>query len=179
MKIKALVIELVVLLFAVGASAQSAPAPVVQHAVISVDAAGYGSAKGTQAVSLVGGAFQFTSNVSLGYLRVSNPADSTQPVYNLGVANYSRELKALLGSKLSSKLAFDSSNFVVTFQAGGGKVNYAGASHVAEVGGIFLTRPVANNLALTCGYQVLHGQGTSILTRNTSSVPTVGLNFTF
>lgn len=160
------------------ASAQT-PAPPTQHFVISVNAAGYGGQSGTQAVSLAGAAFQVTKNVSAGYLNVSNPTDSTQPKYHLGVLNYTRELRAVIGQKLASKLAFDTTNWLVTVQAGGGKVRYEGVDRVAEIGGIFISRPVANNLQLVCGYQVLHGQGTSILTRNVAQQPTVGLTFTF
>jgi hypothetical protein len=150
-----------------------------QHFVISVNAAGYGDAKGTTAVSLAGVAFQVTKNVSAGYFNISNPTDSTAPKYHMGSLQYTRELNALVGKKLSAKLLFDTTNWLVTFQAGAGKVTYAGVNRIAEVGGIFVSRPVANNLQLVCGYQVLHGQGTSVLTRNVSSVPTVGLTFTF
>lgn len=167
------------LCWSVSAFAQTvAPTP-TQHFVISANASGYGGAKGTQAVSLAGAAFQVTKDVSAGYLQVFNPTDSTQPKYHLGVLNYTRELRALIGSKLSSKLVFDTTNWLVTFQGGAGKVNYEGVNRIAEVGGVFLTRPVANNLSLTCGYQILHGQGTSVITRNNSFAPSVGLNFTF
>jgi hypothetical protein len=150
-----------------------------QHVVISVNASGYNGAKGTQAVSLAGAAFQVTKNVSAGYFQISNPADSTAPKYHMGSLQYTRELQALLGKKLSSKFVFDTTNWLVTFQAGAGKVSYDGANRVAEVAGIFISRPVANNLQLNCGYQFLHGQGNSILTRNNTSAPTVGLTFTF
>lgn len=163
---------------AIGLAVASVASAQTQHAVISVSAAGY-NGKGTQAVSLAGAAAQLTKNVSVGYFNISNPTDSTQPKYHMGAVNYTRELRALVGAKLSSKLTFDTTNWLVTFQAGAGKVSYAGANHVAEVGGIFISRPVANNLQLQCGYQVLHGQGTSILTRNVSQQPSVGLVFTF
>lgn len=149
-----------------------------QHFVINVNATGY-NGKGTQAVMLAGAAFQVTNNISAGYFQISNPTDSTQPKYHMGVLNYTRELNALLPNKLTSKLAFDTTNWLVTFQAGAGKVNYANVNRIAEVVGIFVARPVADHLQLTCGYQLLHGQGTSILTRNVTNAPTIGLTFTF
>lgn len=149
-----------------------------QHVVITVNATGY-DGKSTQAVTLAGAAFQVTTNVSAGYFQISNPTDSTAPKYHMGSLQYTRELQALIGKKLSSKLVFDTTNWLITFQAGAGKVTYAGANHIAEVGGVFISRPLANNLQINCGYQLLHGQGTSILTRNNTSAPTVGLTFTF
>lgn len=156
-----------VLLLPVGASAQ-------QHFVINGNAAGYGGASGTQAVAIEGAGFQVTSNVSVAYGRISNPADSKQPIYNLGDLNYTRELASLLGKKLTSKLVFDSTNWLVTFQASAGKVTGPGFNRIAEGGGVYLSRPVANNVAMTCGIRVLHGAGTSIV-----KVPTVGMSFTF
>src|SRR5258706_8240043 len=100
-----------------------APAP-AQHFVISANAAGYGDAKGTSAVSLAGAAFQVTKDVSAGYLQVSNPTDSKAPVYHLGVLNYTREVRALIGSKLSSKLVFHTTNWLFPFHGGGRQSPY-------------------------------------------------------
>lgn len=175
---RSLITVVAVLLCSIPVVAQT-PAPAVQHFVISANAAGYGGAKGTTAISEAGTGFQLTADVSVAYARISNPTDSTAPVYNLGAVNYTRELKSILGTKLSRKLAFDTSSWLVTFQGGAGKVDYAGAHHVAELAGIFLARPVANNLQLTCGYQYLHGQGNSLITRSNTGVPVVGLTFTF
>lgn len=162
------------LALAMGSLAQTS-----QHFIVNANAAGYGDQKGTSAVSEVGTGFQVTKDFSVAYARISNPTDSKAPVYNMGAVNYTRELKSLLGSKLTSKLVFDTSNYLVTFQAGAGKVTYEGVNRVAELAGIFLSRPVSNNMQLTCGYQFLHGQGNSLITRSNTGVPTVGLNFTF
>ncbi|SRR6266568_1256166 len=159
--------------------AQTPPEAPIQHFVISVDAAGYGGSKGTTAVMLSGAAFQVTTNVSAGYFQISNPTDSTAPKYHMGSLQNTHELNALLPTSLKSKLVFDTTNWLVTFQAGAGKVNYLNVSHVAEVGGIFLSRPMSNHMQLNCGYQILHGQGTSILTRNTAGTLLVGLTSTF
>jgi hypothetical protein len=156
-----------------------AQAQSTQHFVISASASGYNGQKGEQAVSLAGAAVQVTNNVSVGYFNISNPTDSTQPKYHMGVVNYTRELQALVGKKLASKVVFDTTNWLVTFQAGAGKVSYLNAQHVAEVGGVFLSRPIANNMQIQCGYQVLHGVGTSVLTRNVTQQPSVGIVFTF
>jgi hypothetical protein len=150
-----------------------APAPqTIQHFVINANAAGYG---GSQAVSIEGAGFQVTSNVSVAYGRISNPTDSQQPIYNLGDLNYTRELRALLGSKLSSKLVFDTTNWLVTFQVSGGKVTAPGGiNRIAEGAGIYCTRPVANNMSMTTGIRFLHGIGNT-----TVKVPVAGVNFTF
>lgn len=169
----------IAVLFLASVLASVSFAQATQHFVISASAAGYNGKPGTQAVSLAGAAFQVTKDVSAGYLNVSNPADSTQPKYHLGVLNYTRELKSIIGANLSSKLVFDTTNWLVTVQAGGGKVNFAGNTHVAEVGGVFLSRPIANNMQIQCGWQLLHGVGTTILTRNVTQQPSVGIVFTF
>src|ERR1700675_945454 len=81
-----------------------------QHFVISASASGYNGTKGTQAVSLAGAAVQVTKAVSAGYLNIGNPTDSTQPRYHLGVVNYTRELRSIIGARLSSKIVFDTTN---------------------------------------------------------------------
>lgn len=166
---------------ATGAAAPApTPEPAIQHFVISVSAANYNGAKGSQPESIAGTALQLTSNLSVGYNQIFNPADSTQPKYRLGVVNYSRELHDLLGSKLSSKFIFDTTRLIVTFQAGAGKVSYDGANHIAETAGAFISLPLADHVSFQLlGYQVLHGQGTSTLTRNVSGQMSSGLYFTF
>lgn len=164
---KVIVLVVAMALSAVVASAQ-------QHFVINTSTAGTSSSDGMQPVAVAGAGFQLTSNLSVAYGRISNPTNSQQPVYNLGDLNYTRELKSLLGTKLSSKLAFDSTNWLVTFQASAGKVTGVGFNRIAEGGGVYLTRPVANNVAVTTGFRLLHGAGTQLV-----KVPTVGLNFTF
>jgi hypothetical protein len=157
-----------------------APEPVVQHFVISVSASGYGGQKGTQAESIAGTALQLTPHVSVGYNQIFNPSDSTQPKYRLGVVNYTRELHDLLGAKLSSKFVFDTTRLIVTFQGGAGKVSYEGVNRIAETGGAFLSFPLADHVSFQLvGYQVLHGQGTSTLTRSTTGQMSSGLYFTF
>jgi hypothetical protein len=157
---------------------QTTPAPSTpptQHFVISANAAGYGGpGSGTQAVMIVGAGFQLTSNISVSYGSISNPTDSTQPRYNLGDFNYTREVASFLPASLKAKLTFDTTNYLVTFQASGGKVTAPGVNRVAEGAGIYISRPVANNMQLTCGYRFLHGVGTS-----TVKIPSVGINFTF
>lgn len=178
---KVTAVILAFLAFTVPCRAQTvSPAnPPTQHFVINVNAAGYNGAAGTQAVSLIGSAFQLTSDVSVGYLQILNPTDGTQPKYHLGVANYTRQLDAFLPKAVKSKLLIDTTNWLITFQAGGGKVSYLNVNRIAEDFGVFISRPVAPNLQLQCGYQVLHGQGTSVLTRNVTNQPTAGLIFTF
>lgn len=162
-----------------GQTTAPAPAP-VQHFVISASAAGYNGQSGATALSIAGTGIQLTTNVSVAYNLISNPSDNTAPKYNLGVINYSRGLDAILGKTLSSKLTFDTSNFVVTFQAGAGKVSMPSAHHIAETGGIYLSRPLADHVSLQIvGYQVLHGQGTTVLTHNVTQQISSGLNFTF
>lgn len=166
------------------ATGAGAPAPTsepaIQHFVISVSAANYDGAKGSQPESIAGTALQLTSNLSVGYNQIFNPADSTQPKYRLGVVNYSRELHDLLGAKLSSKFIFDTTRLIVTFQAGAGKVTYDGANHIAETAGAFISLPLADHVSFQLlGYQVLHGQGTSTLTRNVTGQMSSGLYFTF
>ena len=156
------------------------PAPAVQHFVISVNAAGYNGQKGMQATTIAGTALQLTTNLSVGYEQIFNPSDSTQPKYRMGVANYTRELKSLLCTRLSSKLVFDSSNILVTFQGGAGKVTFANVNRIAEMGGAFINIPLADHVSFqVLGYQVLHGQGTTTLTRNVTGQVTSGLYFTF
>jgi hypothetical protein len=169
---------LAVILFLSLAVAGFAQTP-TQHFVISANAAGYDGQKGMTAVSEEGTGFQLTSNVSLAYARISNPTDSKAPVYNLGAVNYTRELGSLLPAKLKKSLVFDTTNWLVTFQAGAGKVTYEGVNRIAELAGLFLARPVAPNMQITCGYQWLHGQGNSLITRSNTGVPVVGLTFTF
>ncbi len=157
-----------------------APAPAVQHFVISVSASGYNGQSGAAPLSIAGTGIQLTQNLSVAYNLISNPSDTTAPKYNLGVINYSRGLNSILGKSLSSKLSFDSSNFVVTFQGGAGKVSMPSVHHVAETGGIYLSRPLADHVSLqVVGYQVLRGQGTTILTHNVTQQISTGLNFTF
>src|SRR5258708_39568983 len=113
--------------FLLGGRAQAqtpTPAPATQHFVISATAVAYGDQKGTTAVSEEGTGFQITSNFSVAYARISNPTDSKAPVYNLGAVNYTRELGSLLPTKLKTSLVFDTTNWLVTFQGGAGKVNY-------------------------------------------------------
>lgn len=162
------------LLVAGSALAQTPPAaPAQQNFVISAQAASYSGQGGTQAVALAGASFRLTTNISLGYLSVSNPMDSAQSRYHLGVANYTRSLDSLLGSKLSQKLTFDASNYFVTFGVGAGKVTAAGVNRIAESASIHLTRPVANNLSLTCGLLFLRPGNVVV------KVPSVGINITF
>jgi hypothetical protein len=148
-------------------------APPVQHFVISAQAGGYGGQQGTQAVSIAGVAVNLTEYISVGIDRISNPADSKAPVYNLGDANVAYELGSLLPSKLKSKLTFDATKYIVTFQGSVGKYTAPGVNRIAEGLGVYLSRPVANNLALTCGYRVLFPG--HVLVKQ----PSVGINFTF
>jgi len=150
--------------------------PLTQHFVISATSASYtGTGSGAQAVAILSTGFQVTQNVSVAYDRISNPNDTKQPIFNLGDFNYTRELASLLPASLRSKLVFDTTNWLVTFQASGGKVTGVGFNRIAEGGGLYLTRPVANNMAITTGYRLLHGAGKSSLIK----VPLVGINFTF
>jgi hypothetical protein len=158
-------------LFAVAAQAQDTP-QTVQHFVINASAAGYG---GSEAVAIAGAGFQVTKNVSVAYGRISNPTDTQKPIYNIGDLNYTRELRALLGSKLSSKLVFDPTNWLVTFQASAGKVTAPGGiNRIAYGPGVYVTRPTANNASLTCGVRFLRGAGNTIV-----KIPVAGVNFTF
>src|SRR5258708_6410590 len=116
---KLLAVLCLILVLSVAASAQT-----TQHFVISATAVAYGDQKGTTAVSEEGTGFQITSNFSVAYARISNPTDSKAPIYNLGAVNYTRELGSLLPAKVKTSLVFDTTNWLVTFQGGAGKVNY-------------------------------------------------------
>jgi hypothetical protein len=144
-----------------------------QHFIITANAAGYG---GNQAVSIVGAGFQLTKYVSVAYGRISNPMDTQKPIYNIGDLNVTYELGDLLPKKVKSSLVFDTTNWLVTFQGSAGKVSAPGVDRIAEGLGVYLSRPVANNVQMTCGYRFLHGAG---LGTTWVKVPSVGLNFTF
>jgi len=158
---------------ALGQTTPPPTAPATQNFVITVDAANYNNQKGNQAVMLVGASARLTTNFSAGYLAVTNPMDSQQPRYHLGVVNYTRGLEYLLGSKLTSKLAFDASNYFVTFGLGAGKVTSPGVNRIAESASIHLTRPVANNMSMTAGVLFLRPGNVVV------KVPSVGINITF
>lgn len=180
----------IAVVFAIAVLAGSALAqsqtPPTQHFVISANAAGYG---GKEAVSIVGTGFQLTKYVSVAYGRISNPTDTTKPIYNLGDLNVTYELGDLLPAKAKKALVFDTTNWLVTFQGSAGKVTAPSPTvdktgrpigpninRIAEGLGVYVSRPVANNVQMTCGFRFLHGAG---LGTTWVKVPTVGLNFTF
>src|SRR5258708_5793315 len=102
------------------------PTPPVQHFVVSTSAASYNGTSGGQPVAIGTTGIQFTQNISLVYEQIWNPADSAQPKYYSGLANYTREVAALLPASLKSKLVFDTTNYLVTFQGGAGRESLAG-----------------------------------------------------
>jgi hypothetical protein len=160
------------------------PPPAIQHFVISVSAAGYNGMKGEQPVTIMGAALQLTPNVSVGYNQIFNPADSTQPYYRLAVANYTRELGDVCPF-CKTHFVFDTTSILLTVQGGLGKVSITppglpGVSHIAETIGGFVNYPLADHVSFqVIGYQLLHGQGTTTLTRNMTQQVSSGLYFTF
>lgn len=160
-----------VLVLASACFGQTAP---TQHFVISANAANtYSGTVGNQPVSIVSAGFQVTKDLSVAYTRISNPADGTKPVYNMADANYTRELATLLPKSLTSKLVFDATNYLVTFQASAGKANSPTFNRIAAGAGIYLARPVANNAQLTFGYRFLMPGNVLV------KVPSAGITFTF
>ena len=157
---------------------QTAPAPPQQHFVVSGSMAGY---NGTQAISIGSTGVQLTKNVSAAFEAISNPSDSSQPRINSGVLNYTREAASLLPAKLKSKLVFDTSNYLVTFQAGAGRESLASAtsgasrsSHIVGNFGIFGSRPVAAHAQLGAGYKFILGPRSTLI-----KIPVGNLVFTF
>lgn len=165
--------KLLAVLFLVLGLSLSASAQTTQHFVISANAAGYG---GKEAVSIVSTGFQLTKYVSVAYDRISNPTDTQKPIYNVGDLNVSYELGDLLPAKAKKALVFDTTNWIVTFQGSAGKVTAPGVDRIAEGLGVYVSRPVANNVQMTCGYRFLHGAGVGT---TWVKVPSVGINFTF
>jgi hypothetical protein len=167
------------LLFALVVSAQTTPlpAPVVQHFVISVNAGAYGDNKGTTTpLTIAGIAVQITPNFSGGYNHIWDPNDSTNPVYKLGVGNYTKQL-AELCSFCRNHFVFDTTQILGTFHGGIGTVTYGGHSKVAGDLGGFLSIPLSNHTSYQLlGYQRLFGVGSPTLNRNQV---TTGVFWTF
>lgn len=166
-------------LCAVAALAQDSGNPPVQHFVISGSAAGYENGK--YAVSIASTGFQLTQNVSLAYEFISNPSDSSKPRFGSGVANYTRQLSSFVPAKLQKKLLVDTSNYLVTFQAGAGRESDAGAtvgasrtSHIVGNFGIYGGRQVAPHAQLGLGYKFIVGPHLT-----TIKIPVGNLTFTF
>jgi len=162
-----------------------AQAPTPQYFVISVSAAGYGGQKSVQPVTIAGTAVQLTSNLSVGYNQIFNPNDSTAPKYNLGVANYTRQL-AEVCSYCKNHFVFDTTQVLLTGQFGAGKVSMTptgsnvSTSHIAEIVGGFISLPMANHVSMqVLGVQYIHGTGTTTLTRNNTYQISAGPYFTF
>jgi hypothetical protein len=158
---------------------------------VSGSAVGFSGAGGTQAAALVGGWFQTTQRVSVGYLNLAVPAISAN--YNFGMGQYSLPLSSLLGKTISGKLLFDASAIGVSFQAGLGKVlqtttpigatSSVNTSRFAEIFGGQVNLPMTSSLSFNV-IQVywVHGgiAGTSggIISPAVSNFPTIamGLN---
>lgn len=159
--------------------AQTAANPPTQHFVISGSVAGY---NGNQAAVSIGSTgVQLTKNVSAALETITNPADSSQARYYSGVVNYTREVASILPASLKSKLVFDTSNYLVTFQAGAGRESLAPAtpgasrtSHIIGNFGIYGGRQVAAHAQLGAGYKFLLGPRMALI-----KVPVGNLNFTF
>src|SRR6266851_3747625 len=150
----------VLFLYSMPAFAQQ-PAPTeppVQHFIISANASGYG---GKEAVAMMVTGVKLTEYVSVAYDSISNPTDTTKPIFNLGDLNVTYELGDLLPKKVKSALVFDTSNYLVTFQGSAGKVTAPGINHIAEGLGVYLSRPVADHMQMSCGFRFLHGLGTT------------------
>ena len=171
---KRMIVLILGLLFASAVFAQAPPtAPPVQMFSFSASAVGYGGVKGMQGIMTAGSTVRLTEYLSIGADRTWNPDDSKQPTYNLGDANYGRELGDLLPENLKAKLLFDPTHWVVTFQASAGKVTAPGINRVAEAAAIYLTRPMSDHMQLTCGYRVLFPGHVLV------HAPSVGISFTF
>src|SRR6266404_6351912 len=164
------------LLSGIPAMAQT-PEPPVQHFVISGSMAGF---NGNQVVSIASTGVQLTQNVSVAYEFISNPSDSSQPRVGSGVVNYTREVAALLPASLKKKLVFDTTNYLVTFQAGAGReslsqgIGLPRTSHIVGDFGIYGGRQVAPHAQLGVGYKFIVGPKFE-----TIKIPVGSLNFTF
>jgi hypothetical protein len=165
-------VVLFLILAAVGAG-RSLGQTATQHFVISGSAAG-------QPAAIASTGVQLTQNISVAYEYISNPSDSSKPRFGSGVANYTRQVSDLLPAKVKKALVIDTSNYLVTFQAGAGRESLAGVnggartSHVIGNFGIYGGRPVANNVQLGCGYKFILGPQSQLI-----KVPVGNLTFTF
>lgn len=152
------------------------PTPVVQNFAVSVNAGGYGDSGTTKPVTVAGMAVQVTANFSAGYNHIWNPNDSSDPVYKLGVGNYTRELASLC-SFCKNHFVFDTTRELITFQGGVGTVKYHGVSKLAGTAGAFINIPLADHVSYQLlGYQRLFGVGSPTLNRNQINT---GVYFTF
>lgn len=152
------------------------PEPVVQHFTISVNAGGYGDAKGTKPVTIAGMSVQVTQNFSAGYNHIWDPNDSSAPVYKLGVGNYTRELGSLC-HYCAHHFVFDTTRILTTFQGGVGTVKYNGVSKLGGTLGAFVNIPLADHVSFQLlGYQRLFGVGPTTINRNQVNT---GMYFTF
>ena len=180
MKILRVFAVLLLPFIAISASAQTpAPAPSVQHFVMSGSAASFG---GDGAASIASAGVQITTNISTVYEYISNPNDSSKPRVGSGVVNYTRQASSLIPASLSSKLLVDLSNYNVTFQGGAGLRSDAAAvaggprtRSIVGNFGIFGSRPLpGGHTQLGLGYKWIFGRQSEFV-----KVPVGTLNFTF
>lgn len=177
---KALILFALLALFVTSGHAQDTASQSIQHFTLSGSAMAFKGVSGTQAASIGQASLQLTSRVDIGYEQITVPTLAT---WDLGVAGYALPLNSLLGKKISSHFAFDSSGYKVHFQAGIGKVMQStqSVSRIAETAGVYLTKDVANHITLRIiGGEWLHGgvQNGFIVTPSTAAISS-GLSISF
>lgn len=132
-------------------AARAQTTPPVQHFVISASSATFGS-NGSTSIATSG--IQLTNDVSVVYEFISNPADSTKPRVGSGLVNYTRSASSFVPAKIRSKLLFDLTNYVVTFQAGAGVESFYNGVGVPR------SDHVIGNFGLYGGYPMPGGHTT-------------------
>jgi len=159
MKLKVPLFLFSVLLLAITCFAQTptpTPAP-TQHFTMSGSVVSYMGPGGSAPAAIADGYVNITKSWLVGYQQITIPSLATA---KLGIVDFEHSLSAILGKTLTSKLAFDATQWQVDVFAGAGKLNESAlnVNHIAETGGACLSRKLTTNLSLQpiCG-QWLHG----------------------
>lgn len=161
--------------------AQSTPQS-LNHFSITGSGAGFtGAAGGSQATSIAGASYQFTSSISLGYQNIMVPGVTS---YDFGVFQYAKPLSSLLGKTLSSKTTFDASSVTVSFLGGAGEV-MSPAKHIAETAGVYVSFPMKTSaggvsVGPVLGFQYVHSPSVNgFVTSPSSAAISAGLGISF
>ena len=154
------------------AQAQTTAEPPVQHFIVGGNAA-------SGPVSVAYGGVQLTPKISALYLYSANPNDPGQTRVGAGVFHYSDQLSSFLPGKLKKALLVDTTNYILTFEAGAGKESIANPngpriSHIVGQFGIFGGKVVGPHTQLGGGYTFTLGPEAQLV-----KVPVGGLTFTF
>lgn len=169
------------LLCAAPVFAQSTP-QALNHFSITGSGAGFtGAAGGSQATSITGISYQFTSHVSFGYQNILVPSVSS---YDFGVFEYATPLSSIIGKKLSSSTTFDASSVTVSFLGGAGEV-MSPAKHIAETAGVYVSFPMKTttggvSIGPVLGFQYVHSPSVNgFVTSPSSAAISAGLGISF